>query len=181
MTPVLLGVFPTITPNQVTIAAFAVVRRRGGLVAHAPVVAAVFVTAASVLDGSDGEIARLAPLVALRFVLRSGPRPGGGRPALHRRGHLPRDLGGPRRPFGSAQVPVVIAIAGLALVGHLLVSYTTAKAAVDLGHRYHGVLLGAAASDLRLLILTLGALGAAVHASSLLAALAVVGSSVGGS
>ena len=69
----------------------------------------------------------------------------------------------------------MIAIAGLALVGHLLVSYTTAKAAVDLGHTYHGVLLASGRGrDLRLLILTLGALGAAVHAGSLLAALAVV-------
>ena len=69
----------------------------------------------------------------------------------------------------------MVAVAGLALVGHLLVSYTTAKAAVDLGHTYHGVLVGGGRGrDLRLLILTLGALGAAVHASSLLAALAVV-------
>ena len=32
------------------------------------------------------------------------------------------------------------AVSGAALVGHLLVSYTTAKAAIDLGHRYRGTL-----------------------------------------
>ena len=109
-------------------------------------VAAVFVTAASVLDGSDGEIARLAPPLVLRFVLRSvldraadGLLFTGAAIYLATSGDLAGHL-------GSAQVPVVIAIAGLALVGHLLVSYTTAKAAVDLGHRYHGVLSRAAAS-----------------------------------
>jgi choline kinase/phosphoglycolate phosphatase-like HAD superfamily hydrolase/phosphatidylglycerophosphate synthase len=177
VTPLLLGVFPSISPNQVTIAAFAVaLAAAAALAAHAPVLAAVLVTAASVLDGSDGEIARLAHRSS-RFgsffdavldraadgLLFSGA-------AIYL--STTRELAG---PLGSAQVPVVITVAGLALVGHLLVSYTTAKAAVDLGHSYHGVLLaGGRGRDLRLLILTLGALGAAVHASSLLAALAVV-------
>ena len=71
VTPVLLGVFPTITPNQITIAAFAVVRRRGGPGRPRP-------------GGSRGlrhggkrprwqrrrDRPPSAPLVALRFVLR---------------------------------------------------------------------------------------------------------------
>ena len=177
VTPVLLGVFPSITPNQVTIAAFAVaLAAAAALAAHAPVVAAVLVTAASVLDGSDGEIARLAHrssrfgsfFDAVLDRAADGLLFTGAAIYLATSGDLAGHL-------GSVQVPVVIAVAGLALVGHLLVSYTTAKAAVDLGHRYHGVLVaGGRGRDLRLLILTLGALGAAVHASALLAALAVV-------
>ncbi len=177
VTPLLLGVFPSITPNQVTIAAFAVaLAAAAALAVHAPVVAAVLVTAASVLDGSDGEIARLAHrssrfgsyFDAVLDRASDGLLFTGAAIYLATSGDLAGHL-------GSVQVPVVIAVAGLALVGHLLVSYTTAKAAVDLGHRYHGVLLaGGRGRDLRLLILTLGALGAAVHASSLLAALAVV-------
>ena len=177
VTPLLLGVLPSITPNQVTIAAFAVAfTAAAALVMHAPVVAAVLVMAASVLDGSDGEIARLAHrssrfgsfLDAVLDRAADGLLFTGAAIYLATSG----DLTG---PLGPVQVPVVIAIAGLALVGHLLVSYTTAKAAVDLGHTYHGVLLASGRGrDLRLLILTLGALGAAVHAGSLLAALAVV-------
>ena len=50
VTPVLLGVFPSITPNQVTIAAFAVaLAAAAALAVHSPVVAAVLITAASVL------------------------------------------------------------------------------------------------------------------------------------
>ncbi len=177
VTPVLLGVFPSITPNQVTIAAFAVAfAAAAALAAHAPVVAAVLVTAASVLDGSDGEIARLAHrssrfgsfFDAVLDRAADGLLFTGAAIYLATTG----DLAG---LLGSVQVPVVIAVAGLSLVGHLLVSYTSVKAAVDLGHTYHGVLLaGGRGRDLRLLILTLGALGAAVHASWLLAALAVV-------
>ena len=58
--------------------------------------------------------------------------------------------------LGGAQVPLAVAVSGAALVGHLLVSYTTAKAAIDLGHRYRGTLLGGGRGrDLRLLLVTL--------------------------
>ena len=177
VTPALLGIFPTITPNHVTIAAFVVAfAAAAALAAHFPVLAAVLITAASVLDGSDGEIARLAHrssrfgsfFDAVLDRAADGLLFTGAAIYLATSGDLAGQL-------GSAQVPVVIAVAGLALVGHLLVSYTTTKAAFDLGHRYHGALLsGGRGRDLRLLILTLGALGAAVHASALLAALAVV-------
>ncbi len=183
VTPVLLGVFPSITPNQVTITAFAVAFAvAAALAAHAPVVAAVLVTAASILDGSDGEIARLAHRSSRfgSFFDAVLDRAADGLLFVGAAVYLATtgDLAG---PLGSAQLPVVTAVAGLALVGHLLVSYTTAKAAVDLGHRYHGVLLaGGRGRDLRLLMLTLGALGAGFHAGSLLAALAVVAVLCGG-
>ena len=177
VTPALLSVFPSITPNQVTVTAFAVAfAAAAALTAHAPLIAAVLILAASVLDGSDGEIARLAHrssrfgsfFDAVLDRASDGLLFAGAAIYLATTG----DLAG---PLGSAQVPIVSAVAGLALVGHLLVSYTTAKAAVDLGHRYHGALVaGGRGRDLRLLMLTLGALGAAVHASSLLAALAFV-------
>jgi choline kinase/phosphoglycolate phosphatase-like HAD superfamily hydrolase/phosphatidylglycerophosphate synthase len=177
VTPLLLGLFPSISPNQVTIAAFAVaLAAAAALAAHAPVLAAVLVMAASVLDGSDGEIARLAHrssrfgsfFDAVLDRAADGLLFTGAAIYLATSG----DLAG---LLGSVQVPVGIAVAGLALVGHLLVSYTMAKAAVDLGHTYHGVLLaGGRGRDLRLLILTLGALGAAVHAGSLLVAVGIV-------
>ena len=177
VTPLLLGLFPSITPNQVTISAFAVAfGAAAALAGHAPVLAAVLVMAASVLDGSDGEVARLAHrssrfgsfFDAVLDRAADGLLFTGAAIYLATSG----DLAG---LLGSAQVPLVIAVASLALLGHLLVSYTTAKAAVDLGLTYHGVLLaGGRGRDLRLLILTLGALGAAMHASSLLVALVIV-------
>jgi choline kinase/phosphoglycolate phosphatase-like HAD superfamily hydrolase/phosphatidylglycerophosphate synthase len=177
VTPALLSVFPSISPNQVTVTAFAVaLAAAAALTAHAPLIAAVLILAASVLDGSDGEIARLAHRSSRfgSFFDAVLDRAADGLLFTSAAIYLATtgDLAG---PLGSAQVLIVSAVAGLALVGHLLVSYTTAKATVDLGHRYHGALVaGGRGRDLRLLMLTLGALGAAVHASSLLAALAVV-------
>src|SRR6202011_4865882 len=75
--------------------------------------------------------------------------------------------------LGGAQVPLAVSVSGAALVGHLLVSYTTAKAAIDLGHRYRGTLLGGGRGrDLRLFLVTLGAVAAAVEPIALLFALA---------
>jgi phosphoglycolate phosphatase-like HAD superfamily hydrolase len=66
-------------------------------------------------------------------------------------------------------------VSGAAVIGHLLVSYTTAKAAVELGHRYRGSLLGGGRGrDRRLLLVTVGALAAPIDPVALLLALAVV-------
>jgi phosphoglycolate phosphatase-like HAD superfamily hydrolase len=60
-------------------------------------------------------------------------------------------------------------------VGHLLVSYSTSRAALDLGHRYEGRLLASGRGrDLRLLILTAGLAGSAGVAWALPVALGVV-------
>src|SRR5690606_27852539 len=71
---------------------------------------------------------------------------------------------------------VAIAVANLAITGHVLVSYTSAKAAVDLRHRYEGALVGSGhGRDLRLGIVTAGALLAWHHPLWLAVALAAVG------
>ncbi len=177
VTPALLALFPRITPNQVTLIAFAVAVAAGaGFAVGAPVAAALLLWLASVLDGSDGEVARL--------TYRSSPYGGMLDAVLDRAAdgivftgaaiYLATDarLGD---LLGGAQVPLALSVSGAALVGHLLVSYTTAKAAIDLGHRYRGSLLGGGRGrDLRLFALTLGALAAAVEPVALLAALAAV-------
>jgi choline kinase/phosphoglycolate phosphatase-like HAD superfamily hydrolase/phosphatidylglycerophosphate synthase len=177
VTPALLGLFRRITPNQVTLIAFAVaVAAAAAFVVGAPIAAAVLVALASVLDGSDGEVARL--------TYRSSPYGGFLDAVLDRAAdgilftgaaiYLATDtrLG---ELFGGAQVPLVLAVSGAALVGHLLVSYTTAKAAIDLGQGYRGALLGGGRGrDLRLLLVTLGALAAAIDPVALLVALAAV-------
>ena len=178
VTPALLALFPRITPNQVTLIAFAVaVAAAACFAVGAPIAAALLVALASVIDGSDGEVARLtyrssaygAFLDAVLDRAADGILFTGAAIYLATDTHLGAVLGG-------AQVPLVLAVSGAALVGHLLVSYTTAKAAIDLGHRYRGTLLGGGRGrDLRLLIVTLGALAAAVQPIALLVALAAVG------
>ena len=177
VTPALLALFSRITPNQVTLIAFVVaVAAAVGFVVGAPIAAAVLVALASVLDGSDGEVARL--------TYRSSPYGAFLDAVLDRAADgllftgaaiylaTDADLGD---LLGGAQVPLAVAVSGAALVGHLLVSYTTAKAGLDLGHRYHGALLGGGRGrDLRLFLVTLGALGAAVEPVALLVALAAV-------
>jgi choline kinase/phosphoglycolate phosphatase-like HAD superfamily hydrolase/phosphatidylglycerophosphate synthase len=175
VTPSLLRAVPRITPNQVTLLAFAAaVAASGAFVLQAPVLAAVLVVAATVLDGSDGEVARLARrsspfggfFDAVLDRVADGLLFTGAAIYLASSGDL-HDL------FASAQVPVAVGVVGVALVGHLLVSYTTAKARIDLGHRYRGALVaGGRGRDLRLLVVTVGALAAEIHAGMLLAAMA---------
>ena len=177
VTPALLAVVPRITPNQVTLIAFAVaVAAAAGFAVGAPIAAALLVALASVLDGSDGEVARL--------TYRSSPYGAFLDAVLDRAADgilfigvaiylaTDADLGD---LLGGAQVPLAVAVSGAALVGHLLVSYTTAKAGLDLGHRYHGTLLGGGRGrDLRLFLVTVGAVAAAVEPVALLVALAAV-------
>jgi len=177
VTPALLGVQPGITPNRITLFAFAAaLAAAAAFAAHEPLLAALLITFASVLDGSDGEVARLTS---------SASRFGGFFDAV-----LDRVADGLLLTgvtvylatsadiadiFGSAQVSTVVAVCGVAVVGHLLVSYTTSKAAIDLGHSYHGTLIaGGRGRDLRLLILTVGALGAAFNAAALLLAVVAI-------
>ena len=178
VTPALLAVFPRITPNQVTLMAFAVaVAAAAGFSVGAPIAAAVLVALASVLDGSDGEVARLTYrsstyggfLDAVLDRAADGILFTGAAIYLATDAQVGALLGG-------AQVPLVLWVSGAALVGHLLVSYTTAKAALDLDHRYRGSLVGGGRGrDLRLFLVSLGALAAAVEPVALLVAVAGVG------
>ena len=178
VTPALLAVFPGITPNQVTLMAFAVaVAAATSFSVGAPIAAAGLVALASVLDGSDGEVARLTYrsstyggfLDAVLDRAADGILFTGAAIYLATDAHLGALLGG-------AQVPLVLWVSGAALVGHLLVSYTTAKAALDLDHLYRGSLVGGGRGrDLRLFLVSLGALAAAVEPVALLVALAGVG------
>ena len=177
VTPALLTLFPHITPNQVTLIAFAAaVTAATSFALGAPIAAALLLWLASVLDGSDGEVARLthrsSPYGGFLDAVLDRAADGivftGAGIYLATDAHLGDLLGG-------AQVPLALSVSGAALVGHLLVSYTTAKAGIDLGHRYRGTLLGGGRGrDLRLFVVTLGALAAAIEPMALLVTLAVV-------
>lgn len=169
LTPALLALAPWITPNQVTVLAFAVaLAAAAALAAGAPVAAAAALAAASILDGSDGEVARLTYRSSRfgAFLDAALDRAADGAVITGATIHLATG------PVGEA---AAIAVGGAALTGHVLVSYTTARAAVDLGHRYRGALVGGGhGRDVRLAVVTLGALAGAVEPLGLAAALAAV-------
>jgi 1L-myo-inositol 1-phosphate cytidylyltransferase / CDP-L-myo-inositol myo-inositolphosphotransferase len=159
ITPLLLAVAPGLRPDTVTLLAAAV-----GLSAVAAIllgwvlVAAVAVQLASILDGADGEIARVAHRGS-RFGAFLDPM-------------LDRVVDG--LLFAAAGLYLAAQVGGgvaagllgvFATVGHLLVSYSTSRAALDLGHRYEGRLMASGRGrDLRLLVLTAGLAGSAVAA-----------------
>jgi 1L-myo-inositol 1-phosphate cytidylyltransferase / CDP-L-myo-inositol myo-inositolphosphotransferase len=173
LTPALLRVWPSVTPNRVSLLAFGAGAAAGLLFAIGqPVAGALAVHLSSLLDGSDGEVARLKALASrfgtyLDAVL---DRLADGLMLLGVLVYL-LDSAALGALIGNQQPTVVVASVGAALVGTLMVSYTSTKAEMELGHRYSGALVGAGRGrDLRLLILAVGGLLAAIHPVTLLGA-----------
>jgi CDP-L-myo-inositol myo-inositolphosphotransferase len=135
LTPLLMRLYPNVTANQVSVLSFLVAASAAaGFTLGQPVVGGLAVHLASVLDGSDGEIARLKRLespfgsffdsvldryadslilLGLLFFAWTAP--------------ANQDL------FGPALDAVVLVVGMLAISGNWLVSYTTARAAADWG------------------------------------------------
>jgi 1L-myo-inositol 1-phosphate cytidylyltransferase / CDP-L-myo-inositol myo-inositolphosphotransferase len=169
ITPLLLSVAPGLRPDTVTVlAAVVALSAAAAILAGWLLVAAVAVQLASVLDGADGEIARVAHRGS-RFGAFFDPM-------------LDRVVDGV--VFSAAGLYLTTEAGGgvaagmlgvLATVGHLLVSYSTSRAALDLGHRYEGRLVASGRGrDLRLLVLTAGLAGSAVAVWPLPVALGAV-------
>ena len=169
ITPLLLSVAPGLRPDTVTVLAAVVgLSAVPAILAGWMLVAALAVQLASILDGADGEIARVAHRGS-RFGAFLDPM-------------LDRVVDG--LVFSAAGLYLAVQAGGgvaagllgvLATVGHLLVSYSTSRAALDLGHRYEGRLLASGRGrDLRLLLLTGGLVGSVVAAWALPVALGVV-------
>ena len=100
VTPALLALFPRITPNQVTLIAFAVaVAAAAGFSVGAPIAAAAARRAGQRARRQRwrGRPAHLS-VVPVRRVPRRRARPGGRRHSVHRRGDLPRHRHPPGRP-----------------------------------------------------------------------------------
>jgi len=169
ITPLLLSIAPGLRPDTVTVlAAVVALSAAAAILAGWVLVAALAVQLASILDGADGEIARVAHRGS-RFGAFLDPM-------------LDRVVDG--LMFSAAGLYLAAEVGGgiaagvlgvLATVGHLLVSYSTSRAALDLGHRYEGRLVASGRGrDLRLLLLTAGLAGSAVATSALAVALGVV-------
>ena len=140
-TPLLIGCCPGITPNQVSFLSFlvALVSATCFFLGHV-VGGAVLLHLASVLDGCDGEVARLKHLQSkmgdyLDAVL---DRYADGIMFAGFTYYVLQQMGD-RVLLGLRWHPLLIFAVGVAaILGHLMVSYTSAKSVANLGYRYSG-------------------------------------------
>jgi CDP-L-myo-inositol myo-inositolphosphotransferase len=174
LTPLLLRLAPDVSANQVSALAFAVaLGAAAAFLLGNPVIGGLVVQLASVLDGCDGEIARLKKeqsrfgsffdalldRYADTFLLAAA-------------GYYAWSAGDQSVLFGSWWTPTAVLLSVLAATGNLLVSYTSAKSVADLGYRYRGRFMAAGRGrDLRLFVLCLGGVLASIDPSTVLLAL----------
>ena len=177
LTPLLLRLFGGITANQVTLLSFLVAGAAAGFFfAALPLMGGIAVQLASVLDGSDGEVARLkkqesdfgrffdavVDRYADAIILFSMFTFAWTRVELD-------------TLLGAAHDPVILGAGLLAVAGNLMVSYTSTKAVADLGYAYRGRWIASGRGrDLRLFLLFLGGVLAIVHPLAVLIALVAV-------
>ena len=163
-TPLLLGIYPGITPNQVSVLSFlvALVSAACFFLGHV-VGGAVLLHLASVLDGCDGEVARLKHLQSkmgdyLDAVL---DRYADGIMFAGFASYVLQQMGD-RVLLGLRWDPLLIfAVALAAILGHIMVSYTSAKSMLNFGHSYSGRWIAAGRGrDVRLFIFFAGGLAA---------------------
>ena len=176
-TPLLLFLFHNITPNIVSIiSAFTGIVASLFFFFHQAVIGGILIQLASILDGSDGEIARLKKMQSpfgnfldavldrytdffilfgmFYYCLTS-----------HEINQLLAYFSG----------PAIVLISTLAIVGNIMVSYTSTKSATDFHYRYQGKLIAAGKGrDFRLFLLFIGGVMAFVHPLSVLIALLLV-------
>ena len=157
LTPLLLRSYPAVTPNQVSVVSFFVALVSAAcFFAGQALAGAVLLQVSSILDGCDGEIARLKHLqskmgdyldAVLDRYADSAMFAGIGFYAL---GHV-----GNQEILGVTWSPLLITmVTTIALVGHLMVSYTSAKSVINFNYKYAGKWIAAGRGrDMRLFAL----------------------------
>ncbi len=177
-TPLFLKLFPSISPNTVSIIS-ALTGILGAILffLHRGIWGGLVTQLASILDGSDGEIARLKKqespfgnffdalldrytdffiLSGAGFYLLTDP--------------ILKNLIG--KPF----FPVILSLSLLAVIGHIMVSYSSARALADFGYKYRGKWYAAGRGrDIRLFIVFIGGVFSALHPAFLLVTIAGIG------
>lgn len=168
LTPMLLRVLPRVTANQVSVLGFAVALLAAGFfLADWPVAAGAMVALTSILDGSDGEIARLkqqrSPFGAYFDAV------------LDRYADTAILAAATAFAWRAAGHWAVVAVGVAAAAGNLMVSYTSARSVVDLRYRYRGPWLAAGKGrDVRLFVLSVATVLAALTPVAVTGALVVV-------
>ena len=143
-----------VTPNQVSLLAFLMSIGAAGLFyADLNIWAGVMVQASSIVDGVDGDLAR-AKNMASRF--------GGFFDAVLDRyadAIILAGLGYWTFTFQEgAERTMVTVLAGAAIVGSLMISYSRARAEATFGQPFEGLPGALASRDLRLLVIMIGAI-----------------------
>ena len=177
LTPLLLRLSGGITANQVTLLSLLVAGAAAGFFfAALPLLGGIAVQLASVLDGSDGEIARLKKQESGfgRFFDAVVDRYADA-VILFSMFYFAWTSVELQTLLDIAQDPVVLGAGLLAVAGTLMVSYTSAKSVADLGYAYQGRWIASGRGrDLRLFLLFVGGVLAIVHPLAVLIALVLV-------
>jgi len=166
-TPLILKLYKEVTPTQVSLLSFVVAVLSAILffLSH-PVAGGIFIQLSSILDGCDGEIARLK-----RMTTGIG---GFTDAVLDRYADAIILLGMfyylmVTKMFGFYLAPLTIIFTStLAIIGSLMVSYTAARAIADLNYRHKGN------RDLRLFILFMGGVLSYIHPISVFFSLFII-------
>jgi len=166
-TPLILKLYKGVTPTQVSLLSFAVAALSAILffLSH-PIAGGIFIQLSSILDGCDGEIARLKKM---------STGIGGFTDAVLDRYADAIILLGMfyylmvTKIFGFYQTPLTIIFTStLAIIGSLMVSYTAARAIADLNYQHKGN------RDLRLFILFMGGVLSYIHPVSVFFSLFII-------
>ena len=177
VTPLLLKLSKRITANQVSVLAFVV-----SLVASLafflglPIMGGVVIQLASILDGSDGEVARLRKIQSPfgNFFDAVLDRYSDGF-ILFGMFYYMLIASAVGVLLGPSSTALVVGVSTLALLGTLMVSYTSAKSVTDFGYRYGGQWTAAGRGrDLRLFVLAVGGVGTLIHPISVFVAVLAV-------
>jgi CDP-L-myo-inositol myo-inositolphosphotransferase len=149
-TPFIIRLYKDVTPNQVSLLSFFVgVAGAVMFFLLQPVIGGVLVQLASILDGCDGEIARLKHLQSKIGDFFDA--------VLDRYVDSIILLGIFYYSVTKLQSGLFeILIGGAAIAGNLMVSYTSAKAVLNLNYRYKGIIATGRGRDLRLFIIFIG-------------------------
>jgi phosphoglycolate phosphatase-like HAD superfamily hydrolase len=135
------------------------------------VVGGLLTQLSSILDGTDGEIARLKDMESSlgNFVDAILDRYADGFILFGMFYYSLVEMKGSFSPL------LITGISGLAILGNIMVSYTSAKSVVNFGYRYKGRWIGAGRGrDLRLFLIFAGGVVSSIHPVAVLFALGTV-------
>ncbi len=176
-TPLILKVYDKVTPNQVTLVGAAVgVMASLCFFSHLAVIGGILIQLASILDGSDGEIARLKKMQSpFGTFLDSVLDRYADSFILFGMFYYSLTAAEISDLFGVHRDLLVVGASMFAVLGNVMVSYTSAKSITDFGYRYRGTWIAAGRGrDLRLFLLFVGGVLAWVHPISVFLAILVV-------
>lgn len=176
-TPLLLKLFKRITANQVSMLAFTVsVVASLAFFLGLPIMGGIVIQLASILDGSDGEVARLKKLQSPfgNFFDAVLDRYSDGF-ILFGMFFYMSTASSIDSLLGPSSTALVLGASMLALLGTLMVSYTSAKSVTDFSYKYGGRWTAAGRGrDLRLFVLAIGGVGTLIHPISVFVAVLAV-------